>query len=189
MLTMIISVKHRARGFTLVELMVTLTVLGVLLTIAVPSFLEWLQRDRLKSAGGALYSDLQYARVTAVARNATTYVTFNFNDGWCYGISDSNASCNCNTAGSCTVDGVQKVSKSSDYPGVTLTATDISINGGGTTFAFDPRRGMAEDPAGVRRNGSVEFDAPTGDSLRVEVNILGRVSQCSSTLSGYNASC
>ena len=39
------------RGFTLVELAVTLAVAAILLTLATPSFAELLRRNRLAAAG------------------------------------------------------------------------------------------------------------------------------------------
>lgn len=55
-------------GFTLVELMVTLTVMAILLAIAVPSFRDTIRRNRVSSANNALLSALSYARSEAIDR-------------------------------------------------------------------------------------------------------------------------
>jgi len=59
--------KH-ARGFTLIELMVTLAVLAILTMIALPSFRDTIRRNRVNSASNALLADLNYARTEAIDR-------------------------------------------------------------------------------------------------------------------------
>ncbi|KGO99393.1 GspH/FimT family pseudopilin [Novilysobacter defluvii] len=57
-------------GFTLVELMVTLAVAAVVVTMAVPSFTSLINSNRLGSAANQLVAALQAARIEAVRRNA-----------------------------------------------------------------------------------------------------------------------
>lgn len=56
------------RGFTLVELMVTVAVLAILTTIAVPGFRDTIRRNRVSAASNALFADLHYARAEAINR-------------------------------------------------------------------------------------------------------------------------
>src|SRR5690348_2467245 len=63
--------RHRCkRGFTLLELMVTLAVASVLVVIAVPSFRDLLRRNQVSSASNALLADLSYARSEASMRGS-----------------------------------------------------------------------------------------------------------------------
>lgn len=59
---------QRARGFTLVELMITLLVAAVLLTLAAPSLYDFILLQRLKSINAQLVTDMQFARSEALSR-------------------------------------------------------------------------------------------------------------------------
>lgn len=56
------------RGFTLVELVVTLVVLAILTMIALPSYRDLTRRNRLSSTSNALLADISYARNEAITR-------------------------------------------------------------------------------------------------------------------------
>jgi type IV fimbrial biogenesis protein FimT len=58
--------KRRSRGFTLIELMISILVLGVLTALAVPSFTNMINRNRLSSQSNELLSALQFARMEAI---------------------------------------------------------------------------------------------------------------------------
>ena len=64
------GVPCSARGFTLVELMITLTVATILLVIAVPSFSYIINSNRLTTTANALIGSLNTARMAAIQRNA-----------------------------------------------------------------------------------------------------------------------
>jgi type IV fimbrial biogenesis protein FimT len=66
------SGRGRQRGFTLVELMVTLAVLVVLLAVAVPSFRSITLSNRLTTNANELVGAIQTARMEAIKRNART---------------------------------------------------------------------------------------------------------------------
>ncbi|MGP1667060.1 MAG: GspH/FimT family pseudopilin [Rhodanobacter sp.] len=62
------SSLNRQRGFSLLELMITITVAAILLVIAVPSFRDVIHRNQVSSASNALLAGLSYARTEAVNR-------------------------------------------------------------------------------------------------------------------------
>ena len=56
-------------GFTLLELMVTLLLFSIILTVGVPTFREFTLTNQMATRVNALVSDLTYARNEAVKRN------------------------------------------------------------------------------------------------------------------------
>ena len=60
------------RGFTLVELLVGLTLLAVLLGLGVPAMGTYLQNSKLASAAAGYFSGVQTARTEAIRRNVRT---------------------------------------------------------------------------------------------------------------------
>lgn len=58
--------RHRSRGFTLVELMVTIAVLAILVAIAFPSFESSFRSNRVATTNNALLTSLSMARSEAV---------------------------------------------------------------------------------------------------------------------------
>ena len=64
----------RSRGFTLVELIITLSVLGILLTIGVPMLRPVVRSTGLRSTANRLVTALNYTRSEAVTRGRTVAI-------------------------------------------------------------------------------------------------------------------
>ena len=62
------------RGFSLVELMVTLAVAAILVAIAAPSFASIFNSNRLSGAANEMVASLQVARMEAIRYNSRTVV-------------------------------------------------------------------------------------------------------------------
>lgn len=59
------------RGFNLIEILVTLTVLGVLIALGAPSLAEFLQNQQIRAAAESIVNGMQVARGEAIRRNLT----------------------------------------------------------------------------------------------------------------------
>lgn len=63
--------NSKMNGFSLIELIVTLAVIGVLATLAMSSYQEMIQNNRIRTAAESIQNGIQLARGEAVKRNAT----------------------------------------------------------------------------------------------------------------------
>ena len=71
------------RGFTLIELMIALVVLGVLLSLGVPAFSKIISNSRVRSVTEALQNGLRLAQNEAVRRSRqTAFVLTNATPSW-----------------------------------------------------------------------------------------------------------
>lgn len=66
----------RINGFTLLEVIIVVAIIGIMSAIAIPAINSWLPNYRLKSAARDVYSIMQRARMMAVKTNKDTAVIF-----------------------------------------------------------------------------------------------------------------
>lgn len=78
-----VRLKFSRRGFTLGELIVGLTVLGLLVALAVPGFREPLQRLRARAALNQVVAEIYRARMLAVDRGGPTQLILHARGGGC----------------------------------------------------------------------------------------------------------
>ncbi len=77
------SPRAARSGFSLVELLIVLALVGLLLAAGLPSYLNAASNQRVRAAARTLVSDLYVARQEAVTRRATVIVRFAAADGAC----------------------------------------------------------------------------------------------------------
>ena len=62
-------IKPSQRGFSIVELAVTITIVAILMMLGMPSFSEYINNARLGAVAQSFYSGLSLARSEAIRRN------------------------------------------------------------------------------------------------------------------------
>lgn len=151
--------SRRSRGLTLIEILITLTIVGILASLALPSFNNVLDKYRLKAAAEAFYGDLQYARSVAIRSNSTVYLSA---DTSCWGMNSVTA-CTCTTASSCLL----KQTGIAAFPNVSMTTSAAATS-------IDGVRGLASGGA-----ITVTFTSTLGKQAQVALSALGRAVLCS----------
>ena len=106
----------RSKGFTLIELMIVVGIVGILAAIAYPNYMEYIQRGN-RSEGQALLNDAAASQERFFAQN-NTYVTSQANIAR-HGLRNTNGT----TVNSDTGKYQLTVSSESNDGGYTLTAT------------------------------------------------------------------
>ncbi|WP_370981549.1 GspH/FimT family pseudopilin [Agaribacterium sp. ZY112] len=114
------SCKAQEQGFNLIELLITMTMAAILLSIAIPSFSHMLKKHRVLSDQRALQAELSTARalaietntvVTICAKSAST-LTCNGSDDWSEGwlvfIDDGSGTSSANSANG-VLDGTEEL--------------------------------------------------------------------------------
>lgn len=118
--------KKYCSGFTLVELLIVIVIAGVLVVIGLPSFREFIERNKVRSSAESVLNALQLARAEAVNRNEQ--ITFSLGTGsgatsWKVTNSDGNDIQVSRSSG----EGSASVTASVDP----VTATELVFNGFG----------------------------------------------------------
>jgi len=69
------ALLKRETGFTLTEVTIVVAIVGLLIMVAVPNYLDWNRKYQMKDATGLLQSNLALARMNAINRATTVTVT------------------------------------------------------------------------------------------------------------------
>ena len=90
MFAIITVAMKRSSGFTIIEILVVIAIMAILASLAIPSYLDFFEKGRVRGATEAVYEQLQYARAQALKRSVPIIVDFSADGSttWYLGITD-----------------------------------------------------------------------------------------------------
>lgn len=168
---------RKLRGFTLLEVTAVIAITGILVSAAVPTYANFMQRQQLRLAADTLMQDLRRAREMSVSAPSSIFFTFHPGPQWCWGVSRG-LPCDC--AG--TITPTDKALTRCDiasgdnrehFKDVTMDAAQ--------DFEFEPRLGQ------IAQSGAAALRTRQGQNLQVVLNPLGRAHLCGQDAPGAKA--
>ena len=181
-----LTLRHsRSRGFTIVELLVTVTVLGIVLMLGLPNMSAWLQNTQIRSSAEAMVSGLQLARTEALRRNRQ--VRFNVVDtldagcnliatggSWVVSMADPSGKCNVDPSEIDDPFIVQKHSGQDSTQNVAVSASASTVLFNGLGSAGAPVQFALTNPNG----GTCQQSGGAMRCLQINVSASGSVRMC-----------
>jgi len=181
------ATNKKQTGLTLVELLMGVAIVGIIASVAVPSFSSMSAAQKVAGVAQKIQQDLLYARSEAVKQNTNIHLSFSTGTNWCYGFNDSGSTCNCNVSGtptSCKISSTEKSTTADAFTNISLsTAGSLNLNGAN----FNPTRGSVERNNTALNDGAITVTRGS-NSATIKINTLGRSSICSNSLTQF-ASC
>jgi type IV fimbrial biogenesis protein FimT len=152
----------RTKGFSLVELMVTVSVMAIALAIATPSFIGIMAGNRIAGTANELTATIQLSRIEAIRRNASVTI--------CGSANSDTATPSCSGSSSWSgwisfvdvnFNGTREANETLLHSGSIASPAVIAVSSNiSTAIRFQPD-GLATDNSGVLLNGIISVCVPT----------------------------
>jgi type IV fimbrial biogenesis protein FimT len=174
------ALKARTTGLTLIEILVGLSVLGIILAVAIPSMADLLEKRRVTAAAEEVAGIITYAKAETVVNNSQLFVRFDPHSSMSCAMvvtSGSSNSCRCYRP----ADDLCPNTSSRSLRLFQLPKSHVSFKAFATQWAAGAnyirfsREQMELDTQGFEVD---VMGLSKGYTLRVKVNTVGRVSIC-----------
>ncbi len=184
--------KARARiptGFTIIEVLVVVAILGLLTLVAAPSFKRFIDVQRLRSVNAALITDIQFARSEAASRNSKVVLKFDRTGSavTCYVVLTGDHSlCDCNRQPGVNVcsGNSQREIRTVQVPRDTTIELGVPTSQSVRIVRFDPATGGIDVATSdffvpPTRPFLIEVNNPSIGGFVTSIESTGRPSSCS----------
>ncbi len=172
--------NQKPRGFTLIELMITLVILAVLTVLGIPAFYEMINNMQVRAAAESILDGLQIARAEAVRRNVYTQFVLNADTGWAINEISPPTACG----------GVVAVIQTRSGGEGSKNATVSMVPAGANTITFTPMSRATNactvtavdttKPHWIQFNiGSTVLDSTQERPLEIRITANGGIRMCS----------
>ena len=157
--------KNREGGFTLIEMMIVVAIIGIGASIAVPEFIKWNARTQLRQATSEIASQLTMARMAAMNRNRGVDVTIQA------------------TSGVVNVSAVASGGSGTVIPSRSLMNSVKSVTGGPVTVSFSSlgvktSAGTGTQTFGVCDANNVQYSVTIIPTGRVNWSVSSTATPC-----------
>jgi type IV fimbrial biogenesis protein FimT len=170
--------NRSSKGFTLIELMFTLALIGVMIAIAVPSFAAFTSSYRATSVVNDLLESINLTRTEALKRGrriTLSPIGADWRNGWTVYV-DTNTASGATPSYDSTEELIFQHAALATQISVAAPAGGVGIFGGANYVAFDGT-GFARMTNGSTLSGGIAFTDQTGSATNVRtlcIALFGR---------------
>ncbi|MGV3741074.1 MAG: GspH/FimT family pseudopilin [Burkholderiaceae bacterium] len=159
------------QGLTLIELLITVSILGIALALGLPSLADAMAQQRVRTGAEGVMAGLNLARTEAVRRNTNVSFTLENNAGWSVTVDDGDPD---------VADVV--VQRRPGYEtgrNINVVATDDN-----SVLTFTPLGAVSNfaDAATLTEITVGPADSATADTLQINISAGGQIRLCNQTI-------
>ncbi len=196
-----LNLRQPQYGFSMIELLVTLSIIGILMAIGAPALNIWIQNGKIRTAADSIQNGLQLARSEAVHLNtaASFQLTTSLDSSCAFSTSGTNWVVSLDTpTGACNgarLNSAFPVDDAVNNPTPRIIQTKSGAEGAGSTIASSESGASAAvytgqitftglgrvNPASIALGNNVQINisgASGGTPLRVVVTSAGLIRMC-----------
>lgn len=167
--------NKQSSGFSLIELMVAVAILGIIAAVAAPSYQNWIQNTKIHTAAESIQNGLQLARSEALKKNASVqFVLTDTSSSWRLGCVTPVGDLNGDGVNDCPATITSRASTEGSSNSISVTATP----GGATTVIFN---GLGLKSGGTLAQvqvDSTELGAADSRDLQIHIAGSGSIRMC-----------
>lgn len=187
-----VALMRQQKGVTIIELMVTVTIMALLMAAVAPGMTEWVANMRLRGSAEVALAGLQKARAEAIKQNQVitfwlvspataeplddTCALSSTSASWVISTDDPSGACSVAPSLTTAPRIVEARGAGAGASGIVIAAVDTAGNAA-TSVAFNAYGQMVNPAAAIQ---TIDFTSPTSGTrrLRMQISTEGGVHLC-----------